>query len=354
MIEIENYGELLSLIETKTQVENRDGVEWVIKPIPDLDATGELDPRVFAINSRPGPVFPDDPDIHFIRSIMGFDNYDVTTTGIVTVSMDIPGPHGLIPVRLYSPKEGENLPALVFFHGGGFIGGSLKTVENPCKAIAEKANAVVISVDYRLAPEHPFPIGFEDCFETVKWVYENAKEIRVNPDKIGVAGDSAGGNLSAVCSLKDRDLGTNMIKFQALIYPVVDLDREEQKEYAWSREAYTINREDQREMIHRGLGMMEGPRFPYCEPNETKQRYISPILQEDLSGLPEALIIAAEFDPLRIEDEAYAKKLNRFGNKVTYIEYKGMDHAFIDKIGVYPQAEDCMREIAEAMKRIFA
>lgn len=352
----ENYTELVRLVQERTTVEIRDGIEWVTKRIPDLDTVEELDPRVLAINNRPVPTTPENPSIEFLRSMMGFVNIDVTATEIGVTSRAIHGTHGPIPIRIYTPLAGTKLPALVFFHGGGFFGGSLKTVENPCKAIAERANAVVISVDYRLAPEYKFPIGFDDCFDAVKWVYQNAENVRVDREKIGVSGDSAGGNLATVCSIKDRDLGTDMVKFQALIYPVLDLDRKEQTAYTWSRDSYVISRDDQAELIYRGLRMMENFPLPsvYCEPSETTHRYVSPILQSDLSGLPVTLIIAGEYDPLRIENEAYAKKLHRFGNKVKFIQYQGMDHAFIDKIGIYPQAEDCMSEIAKSMTMIFA
>lgn len=236
------------------------------------------------------------------------------------------------------------------------IGGSLKTVENPCKALAEKADAVVVSVDYRLAPEHAYPAGLTDCFDAVKWVFGHAAEIGVNPQQIAVCGDSAGGNLATVCAMMDRDRGSGMIKFQALIYPSVNMAGVQTEDFEWSIEQYTVH--NHRELIIPALeGLKQGGSFfqdMYLQKQTNPEHpYVSPLLADDLNGLPESLVIVAEYDFLRLEDEAYARKLFRSGVPTRIIRYSGMDHAFIDKIGLYPQAEDCMEEIAEAVKRRF-
>ena len=169
-----------------------------------------------------------------MRAMMGWNNDDVTKTKVETTYKTIDGTNGPIPLRIYTPTNEGILPAVVFFHGGGFMGGSVDVVENPCKALAEKAGAVVVSVDYRLAPEHSFPAGLTDCFDTVKWVYEQAEDIRVNSQQIAVSGDSAGGNLATVCALMDHEKGTGMIKFQALIYPTVNMSAAPTEDLSWS------------------------------------------------------------------------------------------------------------------------
>jgi acetyl esterase len=186
----------------------------------------------------------------------------------------------------------------------------------------------------------------------VEWVYQNAVELHVNRNHIAVSGDSAGGNLATTVSMLDRDLGTNMIKFQALIYPVVDLAHIENEEYTWSVDQYKINKHH--DIIMKGFRMRDSSDFLanayLMGQTEILHPYVSPLFADDLSGLPEALIITAEFDTLRPEAEAYTKKLQKFGVSSQLIQYNGMDHGFIDKIGLYPQAEDCMSEIVKGMK----
>lgn len=354
MFDIKEHKNLISLLRKKTSIKNEEGLNIIIKGIPDSNAQGDLDPRVLKLTlEAENNLSADDKEssIEDMRKAMGFPNLDITEIKINITLENIPGKEGSIPVKIYSPDTSkENYPAIIFFHGGGFFGGSLKTVENPCKYLAEKADAIVVSVDYRLAPEHKFPAGFNDCFDTVKWVYDNAKALKIDSSKIGVSGDSAGGNLAAVCSLKDRELGTNIIKFQALIYPVVNLSGITTEDYKWDISKYEIKN-------HRALitGIVNGLNDPenlvtslYLEnvSDETNQ-YVSPLFSDNLENLPETLIITAEYDFLRIQCEAYARKLQKAGVKMNIIRYNGMDHAFIDKLGVYPQAADCMEEIAK-------
>ncbi|RCW50228.1 alpha/beta hydrolase [Paenibacillus prosopidis] len=346
-------------------------MEIVTKKIPDSNAVGELDPRVYEILSQNkrnfdegGMLFMPESEsapvsfpIERLRALMGWANTDVTRTDIQTVYKEIIGTNGSIHVRIYSPSSEGIHPCILFFHGGGFIGGSLETVENPCKALAEKANAVVVSVDYRLAPEHAFPAGLTDCFDAVEWVFLHAAEIGINPGQITVCGDSAGGNLATVCAMMDRDRGTGMINFQALIYPTVNMAGIQTEDFEWSIDQYTIN--NHRELIIPAVeGLKQGGSFFHDmylqKQTDPGHHYVSPLLADDLTGLPEALVIVAEYDYLRLEGEAYARKLSRSGVQTKLICYSGMDHAFIDKIGLYPQAEDCMVEIAEAIKRRFS
>jgi acetyl esterase len=366
MVMNEDYKKLVSLMEERVLVKQQKGLDIVIKRIPDSDVEGDLDPRVMEVALEMVKAMASGPKMDFdlgaaeninqLRAMMGWPNEDVTVTEIATEHKSIEGQDGHIPIRIYSPIKSGPMPAIVFFHGGGFIGGSVDSVENPCKSLAEKAGAVVINVDYRLAPENPYPAGLTDCFDAVKWVYEHAAEINVIPEQIGVAGDSAGGNLSAVCSLLDRDLGTRMIKYQALLYPTVNMSGIPTDDFEWNMEEYTVN--NNHELIQgiiRALGSSTSLENIYLQ-GKTKvtDPYVSPLLEEDLSGLPATLIVEAEYDYLRLEGEAYARRLIRSGVKTKMIRYNGVDHAFMDKIGLYPQAEDCMNEIAKCLKEWFA
>lgn len=289
-----------------------------------------------------------------LRKRMGWYNTDLTTSVITkeqTVPAEIP-----IPIRIYQTagkKAGR--PCLVFFHGGGFIGGSMDVVENPCKAIAEKADAVVISVDYRLAPEHPFPEGMEDCYAVVSWAWSHARELGIDPEKIGVAGDSAGGNLAAVCAMRDRDERGGKIHYQALLYATVMRgEGEEYPGYHWSPDIYDNKAGDSYiegacTWIKNSADMLQ---TAYVQKQDRKNPYISPLDAVSFERLPRTLIATAEYDFLRAECDLYSKRLSDAGVPVRNIRYGGVVHAFLDKYGFCPQAEDCVNEIAADLKSL--
>lgn len=325
------------------------GISTQIKEVPEL--IKGLDPRVKAQRLKPKaePKVIDDQvfegiEIGRIRQGMGFSNLDISHD-IITKHEIIEG----VPVRIYEPGCSQGLlPALIFIHGGGFFGGDLDVVENPCKAIAEKAGAKVISIDYRLAPEAPYPNGLNDCEKVVNYIFGKAEELGIDGTRVGISGDSAGGNLAAGCVLRDVQ-NLKRIKYMALLYPVVTLLEDE----AWSLEQYEFDSEDM--LVSRAIHSIKN-----CMPlinelyvrDETPQNHIelSPLYVDDLSLFPKTLIVSAEYDFLRVQDEAYVKRLAQAKVDVRYIKYRGMDHAFLDKCGVYPQAEDCIREIAKDLK----
>lgn len=347
---------LVTLLEKKSQMRKIHGLDMLIKHIPDLDIEGALDPRVkeaMEEMAKHGTVdlkkLFSELSIEALRQGMGYPNIDISN-GISTSDKIIEGRNGDIQVKVYSSNKLDKMPAMVFIHGGGFFGGSTKTVENPCKYLAEKIGGVVVSVDYRLCPEYKFPQGLHDCFDTVKWLYENSDELNVDNKKIGISGDSAGGNLSTVCSLMDRDFGTKMIRFQALLYPGVYLSEKEVEDYEFDINLY--NTKHDCEMTKSAIMMIKN--FPPIsslyvnEAIEVDNPYVSPILAEKLNDMPKALIVTAEYDYLTLEAEAYARKLIRDGVETKIIRYNGVDHAFIDRLGVYPQAQDCINEVAKA------
>jgi acetyl esterase/lipase len=366
LTERSEYGKLLSLLKTRTSTIEGKGLTIEIKPIPDSDLQGDLDPRVLKVigDQKSEPLFPEQSlsghfdlkalDIAKIRASMGWPNTDVTGGGIHKEERTIRGTDRHIPITIYSHRTRATVPVVVFFHGGAFMGGSVKAVENPCKALAKKAGAVVVSVDYRLAPEHPFPAGLTDCFDTVSWVHGHAQELTIDPGRLVVAGDSAGGNLSAACAIMDRDRKSGMIALQALIYPTVDLVLKPCEEYVWDLSEYSIC--NNHELIE---GMIMALRADagllhkvYLQGDDPADPLVSPLYVTDATGLVPTLILTAEYDALRLEAEAFARKLTRASVRTRVIRYCGMDHAFMDKIGLYPQAEDCMEEIAAEVRRL--
>lgn len=235
----------------------------------------------------------------------------------------IPGPEGDIPVRIYTPEGSGPFPALVYFHGGGWVVGDLEMVDAACARLTNRAEAVVVSVDYRLAPENKFPAPVTDCYAATQWVSENAAELNVDSQRIAVGGDSAGGNLAAVISVMARDSGTPGIAYQLLFYPVTNMDYETQS-YRENGADYFLTTD-----------MMRWFWGHYLESEEIgRDIQASPLLMEDASNLPPAFVATAEFDPLRDEGEAYAELLEKAGNQVTARRYDGQIHGFVTLSGV--------------------
>ncbi|PSQ11432.1 alpha/beta hydrolase [Halobacteriales archaeon QS_5_70_15] len=237
--------------------------------------------------------------------------------------LGIEGPGGHVPVRIYEP-DGTGTgprPAVVYFHGGGWVVGSLDSHDPLCRTLANAAEAVVVSVDYRLAPEHAFPAAAEDAYAATAWVAERAAELGVDPDRVAVAGDSAGGNLAAVVSLMARDRRAPDIAYQALVYPVVD--------YSLAYDSYPENAEWGPTSESMGwfweqyLGRDVDAYNPYAAPLWTRS----------LSDLPPATVVTAGFDTLRDEGVAYADRLEADGVDTTHRNYERMTHGFMSILG---------------------
>jgi len=253
----------------------------------------------------------------------------------------IPGPAGEIPVRIYRPSEGT-LPVVVFFHGGGWVIGDLESHDHCCRVIASKAECVVVAVDYRLAPEAKFPAAIDDAWSATEWVVANAAELGIDASRLAVAGDSAGGNLAAVVANISRDHEHVEVIHQVLIYPVTDgaCDRPSMSENA---EGYFLTR-----------GAMDWFHGHYAnaESDIIDERY-SPILA-DLGGAPSAVVVTAEFDPLRDQGNDYAAKLVASGVEVDHVEYAGMFHGFFSMDMAVDVAVEAQDQVAASLKSAFA
>ena len=229
----------------------------------------------------------------------------------------IPGPCGELPIRIYDPATRAQAPAIAYFHGGGWVVGDLDTHDASCRKLAAETGAVVLSVDYRLAPEHPFPAALEDCYAALDWLAANAESIGADPDRLVVAGDSAGGNLAAATALLARGREGPEIAYQLLVYPVTG-DPTTTSSYEANAEGYLLTTRD-----------MEWFADQYL-PREVDRYSIlaSPRLAADLSGLPPATVVTAGFDPLRDDGAAYADRLQDAGVTVRYRNYPEMIHGF--------------------------
>jgi acetyl esterase len=250
----------------------------------------------------------------------------------------IPGPVQ-IPVRVYRPTLAEHMPALVYFHGGGLVICNLDTHDRACRMLANASGCVVISVDYRLAPEHKFPTAAEDAYAATRYVAEHPGEFGIDPGRIAVGGDSAGGNLATVVALMARDRGGPSLKFQLLIYPMTD----------YEDDSPSMRQYDQNHFLTREV--MTWFADSYVAPADRRAPYASPLRAADHSGLPPALVITAECDPLRDQGEAYAEKLRRAGVAVTLKRYDGMIHPFVSLAGIVDDGRTALQESAAAVRQ---
>ena len=255
-------------------------------------------------------------------------------------NLRIPGPLGEILIRVYTPDTPAPRPAMVYFHGGGWVLWDLDTHDVVCSAIAHRAEAIVVSVDYRLAPEHKFPAAVTDAYAATEWVFANAARLGIDAARISVGGDSAGGNLGAVVALKSRNENGPAIALQALIYPVTDLSSMATPSYAEFGEGHQLSK-----------AVMEWFRDHYLASSaDAANPYASPLLAPDLHGLPPAVILTAECDPLRDEGEAYGRRLAEAGVPVTCTQYAGMIHPFFSLSGAIPRALDAFQQVADAVR----
>lgn len=235
----------------------------------------------------------------------------------------IDGPGGALPLRVYRPSTAAPLPALLFFHGGGWVLGDLDLSDALCRDLSAEADCLVVSVDYRLAPEHPFPAAVEDAFAATSWVVERAAELGVDPAAVGVSGVSAGGNLAAAVALQARDLGGPALSVQALVCPVLDRNFETPS-YERCATGYMLERDDMRWFWSQYLPTDAWGAHPYA----------SPLQADDLAGVAPAVVVTAEYDPLSDEGASYAERLRVSGVPVNHRCYEGMIHGFVGNPGL--------------------
>ncbi|HYJ17660.1 MAG TPA: alpha/beta hydrolase [Burkholderiales bacterium] len=257
----------------------------------------------------------------------------------------IPGPGSDIPIRIYTPRElktSEKLPVLMWFHGGGFVIGSLETHDSACRMLANRADCVVVSVDYRLAPEFPFPAAVEDCQAAMKWVALHAVEFGGNGNCMAVGGDSAGANLATVMAILARDAAHPKLVFQLLVYPCVAPEPETASHHKF-KEGYILSRNSITWFYRQYLRSKK----------DVNDFRFAPLLLDDLSSLPQSLIIVAGYDPLRDEGIEYAKKLIEAGNRVQLSNYEGMVHGFFLMGGAVDAAKRAVAESAAALRQAF-
>jgi len=251
-----------------------------------------------------------------------------------------------IPIRVYWPKipdqekdEQDLYPIIVYFHGGGWVLGNLDSVDEICSMLSNRSEAIVISVDYRLAPEYKFPQPLHDCYGATKWAYANAKFLEGDQDTIIVAGSSAGGNLAATVALMAKQKKGPPIAAQVLIYPITDMTSDLSK---YSKDPFGPSKEA---MDWFGIHYVS-------DDSEYRDPLVSPVFGE-LNGLPEAVVITAELDPLRDQGLRYANKLEQAGVKTLLMDYPATVHGFMDLPGFFPEGQEAIDKVASEIKKIY-
>jgi acetyl esterase len=256
----------------------------------------------------------------------------------------IAGPGGPLRIRLYTPHGTGPFPLLVFFHGSGFVLCSLDTHDGMCRNLCAGAGCLVASVDYRLAPEHKFPAASEDCLAATRWAASHAAALGADPRRLALAGDSAGGNLAAVTAIRVRDEGGPALCGQLLLYPVTDYHTPGTPSYAANAEGYGLTRDTMTWFWDHYL----------ADPSQAAHPHASPLRAADLSRLPPALVVTAEYDPLRDEGELYAERLNAAGVPTRLLRCDGVNHGFMFWVGVVDKAGAAMAEACAWLRDGFA
>lgn len=254
-------------------------------------------------------------------------------------AQDRQGAAGEIPIRIYKPLVPSHKGALVYFHGGGWVLGDLDSHDAICRRLAGGAGITVVAVDYRLAPETSYPGPLNDCYAATTWVANNAELLDIDPMRIAVGGDSAGGNLAAAVALKARDEAWPTIRFQLLVYPVTDA-RFDTASYRDNATGYLLTR----------TTMMWFWDHYVPNPQDRLQAYASPLRADSLFALPPALVMTAEYDPLRDEGEAYANALRSAGVQVTQTRYPGLIHGFLGMWDTVPASRKAIRAATAALR----
>lgn len=309
------------------------------------ELAGALDPQVVdELQAMAQNASAQAPDLLSLRDAMGWPARDIHTRKMTIHNQII---EGHVNVRIYRCDDdtAAPTPAILFLHGGGFFGGSLDNVEFPCRALADIGALTVVSVDYSLAPEKPYPAGLMDCYAALRWLYLHADAYNIDKQRIVVAGDSAGGNLSLTTALLDTTLGTHYLSAVVSYYPATTLVDDDAltdtAQYSARQHKALIDG-----YLNGFYGSIGQVAQWYAGATDCRNPFISPLYADPtlLAALPPMLMCCGEFDPLRLQVDAFVDKARQAGAEVTYVRYCGMVHAFMDKVGVLAQTETLLRD----------
>ncbi|GEL15907.1 alpha/beta hydrolase [Pediococcus cellicola] len=338
----------------KVAVRNAD---YTMKLVPGMKEEGFFDPKAreeidASVNNNDTGGFGSNnqnQSLEEIRAGMGWKKANYAPSHELTIKNQTFDT--TVPARTYvqTALKDSSLPTIIFEHGGGFFGGSLNNVEFPCQALADYGAVRVVSVDYGLAPEHPYPVGLLDSYRVLRWIYENADSCGVDSKKITVMGDSAGGTLSYNLATLDCEFGTNYLNKLVALYPVTYGGKKTELRSRFDSPEGLKAKKDQ-SLIAQYIRNFNGSSASiddwYIHGADNENMYLSPlnIPSNVLVNFPKTLFMVGEFDPLRLQGEAFYQKMKLAGGNIQYIRYNGMVHAFMDKVGDFRQANDALQE----------
>lgn len=352
---------LVQALKQRQNVGDYHGAPVLVKNLPDCDEKGAMDPRLYQDQKKALKVMAWMPSflMKMDTSEKGIANLRKMFNGIKSVPcVDTPihierrtvqAEDGYeIPIRIYKVSPGDTGKAVLYYiHGGGFFGGSPDVVEESVKMFVSKTGLCAVAVDYRLAPEHPYPTGHQDCYQVLKWIGENAVSFGGDRGNIFVAGDSAGGNLAQYCSTRDWEDGGNLVKGQLLLYPTLNMAMVEDEYYNEGMKKFDMAPKQKRS-LSKMIGMfgrMSGGLEPILGTKDIRNDYLNPYTRDPAQN-PSTFLTVGEHDFLKVETLGYGVKLHRAGVDTKMVLYKGFGHAYFDNTGVYPQTEDCIDEMA--------
>ena len=355
---------LLYALKNRQKMEEYQGVPLLVKNLPDSDEKGAMDPRLYEDSKKNLKIMAWMPSflMKMDTSEKGIANLRKMFNGVKSVPCveeKITIENRLvkaedeyqIPVRIYKKSSGEVDTKAVFYYIHGFFGGSPDVVEEAVKMFVAKTGLVAVSVDYRLAPENPYPTGHKDCYRVLQWIGENKELFGEGAYRIFVSGDSAGGNLAQYCTTRDMEDGKHLIKGQLLLYPTLNMAQVQDEYYKPELEQYEMAPKQKRG-VNKMVGMfagMSGGLESVLGTKDVKNNYLNPYTKNP-EGTPPTFLTVGEHDFLKMETLGYGVKLHKAGVEIKMVLYKGFGHAYIDNIGVYPQSEDCIDEMANFVR----
>jgi acetyl esterase len=347
--------QLVEEIKSKVYTKIQNGIEIICRPIPDEERNHALDPRILEMALKKNQHHLNantEFSLSAMRNRTDMISYDLSTSNITQWEQLIDIKDRMINVHVFSPEQISSNALIIFYHGGGFASGDITMYKDVIKYLCEQTKAIVLFPEYRLAPECPFPCGVNDAFDVLTWAYDNASKFGCDNKKLVIVGDSAGGNLCHACMIKDNE---SRIRLCVSIYPVCELNMIENNVHQWSYQMHPVI-DEHREIAYGRIDRLKNTNLInelyIRDTRDFKNPLVSPLYYEHISKFPTTLIIASEFDFLRIGSDYFVEKLHAAGVDVTSVLYSGCDHGFLTMLGIVPQAEDMCQLIASEINKL--